>query len=59
MLTYNNQVFRNCFVIIHYHLTKISSRINKCIIFEPNDLSITIYLLYKGIMQCTMNKQYK
>ena len=32
---YNNQIFRNCFVFIHYHLTKVSSQINKCIIFEP------------------------
>ena len=42
MLTYNNQIFRNCFVIIHYRLRKISARINKCIIFEPNEL----YQLY-------------
>ena len=41
MLTYNNQIFRNFFGIIQYHLTKISDRINKCIIFEPNELSIT------------------
>ena len=36
-----NQIFRNCFVMIHYHLTKVSPRINKSIIFEPNELSIT------------------
>ena len=47
ILSYNNQIFKNCFVIIHYHLTKVSARINKCIIFEPDELSIdTIYLLY-------------
>ena len=39
-LTDNNQIFRNCFVIIYCHLTKVSSQINKCIIFEPNELSI-------------------
>ena len=39
----NNQIFMNCFVIICCHLTKVSSKINKCIIFEPNDLSITLY----------------
>ena len=37
----NNQIFRNC-VIIYCHLTKVSSQINKCIIFEPNELSITL-----------------
>ena len=41
-----HQTFKNCFVIILYHLTKDSSWINKCIIFEPNELSITEYLLY-------------
>ena len=40
-------VFRNCFVIINYcHLTKVSSQINKCIIFEPNELSITLSTLW-------------
>ena len=38
MLTDNNQIFRNCFVIIYCYLTKVSSQINKCIIFEPNEL---------------------
>ena len=42
MLTDNNQIFRNCFVIIYCHLTKVSSQINKCIIFEPNELSLTL-----------------
>ena len=39
MLTENNQIFRNCFAIIYCHLTKVSSQINKFIIFEPNELS--------------------
>ena len=43
MLTDNNQIFRNCFVIIYCHLTKVSSQINKCIVFEPNELYDTIY----------------
>ena len=46
MLTDNNQIFRNCFVIIYCHLTKVSSQINKCIIFEPNELSITLSTLW-------------
>ena len=46
MITHNNQIFRNWFAIIHYHLTKVSSRINKCIIFEPNELSITVSTLW-------------
>ena len=33
MLTDNYQIFRNCFVVIYCHLTKVSSQINKCIIF--------------------------
>ena len=43
MLTDNNQICRNCFVTIYCHLTKVLSQINKCIIFEPNELYITIY----------------
>ena len=43
MLTDNNQIFRNWFVIIHRHLTKVSAKIIQCIIFERNELSITIY----------------
>ena len=46
MLTDNNQIFRNWFVIIHRHLTKISAQIIQCIIFECNDLSITVYTLW-------------
>ena len=45
MLTDNNQIFSNCFVIMYYHLTKVSSQINKCIIYEPNELSITLSTL--------------
>ena len=45
MLTDNNQIFRNCFVIIYCHLTKGSSQINQCIIFEINELSITLSTL--------------
>ena len=46
----SNQIFRNCFVI-YCHLTKFSSQINKCIIFESNELyrlynTILVYLLY-------------
>ena len=44
MLTENNQIFRNCFIICH--LTKVSSQINKCIIFEPNELYNTMYSMY-------------
>ena len=46
MLTDNNQIFRNCFVIIYCHLTNVSSQINKCIIFERNELSITLSTLW-------------
>ena len=42
----NNQILRNCFVIICCHLTKVSSQINKCLIFEPNELSITLSTIY-------------
>ena len=46
MLTDSNQIFRNCFVIIYCHLTKVSSQINKCIIFEHNELSITLSTMW-------------
>ena len=46
MLTDDNQIFRNCFVIIYCHLKKVSSQINKCIIFEPNELSIKLSTLW-------------
>ena len=42
MLTDNNQILRNWFVIIHCHLTKISAQIIQCIIFERNELYITL-----------------
>ena len=37
---YNNQIFRNFFVIIHDRITKVPALINKSIIFEPTELSI-------------------
>ena len=43
MLQDNNQIFSNWFIIIHHHLTKVSAQIIHCIIFERNELSITIY----------------
>ena len=46
MLKDSIQIFRNCFVIIYWHLTKVSSQINKCIIFESNKLSITLSALW-------------
>ena len=33
----------NWFVMIHRHLTKVSAQKIQCIIFERNELSITIY----------------
>ena len=44
MLTDNNQILRNCFVIIYCDLTKVASEINNCIIFQPNELSITLWV---------------
>ena len=46
MLTDNNQIFRNCFVIIYCHLTKVSSQINKRVIFGPDELSVTLSTLW-------------
>ena len=46
MLTDNNQIFRNWFVIIHCHLTKVSAQIIQCIVFERNELSITLSTLW-------------
>ena len=46
MLTDNNQIFRNWFVIIHCHLTKVSAQIIQCIIFERNELAITLSTLW-------------
>ena len=48
MLTDNNQIFRNCFVIIHHHLTKVSAQIIQCIIFERSELSIILSTLSAG-----------
>ena len=42
----NNQIFRNCFVIIYCHLTKVLSQKNKWIIFEHNELSTTLSILW-------------
>ena len=39
-LMYKREIFRSCF-LIRYHLTKVSSRINNCIIFVPHVLFIT------------------
>ena len=47
MLADKNQLFRNCFVNIRYHLAQVSTRINKCLIFEPNKLYDTIYSMVK------------
>ena len=46
MLSDNNHIFRNCFVIIYCRLTKVLSQINKGIIFEGNALSITLSTLW-------------
>ena len=45
MLTCKNQIFRNCFGIIYCSLTKVLAQIKKCIIFEPDELSITLSTL--------------
>ena len=58
MLTDNNQILRNCFVIIYCHLTKVITQINKCIIFEPNELSITQSLM-EGKSLCILLLIYK
>ena len=46
MLTDNNKIFRNWFVIIHRHPTKVSVQIIRCIIFERNELCITLSTLW-------------
>ena len=48
MSTEDKQIFRNCFFIIHYCPTKVTSQINKSIIFAPYELSITLYGLTVG-----------
>ena len=52
-LTDDNQIFRNDFHCIHYHLYKISSQIIECKIFAPNDfLEITVYnYILDGVTQ--------
>ena len=39
----SNQIFRNDFVCLYYHLFKISAQIIECVIFAPYEFSITIY----------------
>ena len=52
-----NQIFRNDFVGLHYHLCKISSQIIECIIFAPNELSIiTIHALWYASMLLGMKQ---
>ena len=46
MLTNNNQIFMNWFVIIHRHLKKVSAQIIQCIIFERNEISIALSTLW-------------
>ena len=46
MLTDSNQIFSNWFVIIRRYLTKVSAQIIQCIIFERNELSITLSTLW-------------
>ena len=62
MLTDNNQIFRNWFVIIQRHLTKVSVQIIQCIIFEHNELSLTLSTLlgihFGGIIQTRITKLY-
>ena len=57
MLTDNNQIFKNWFVIIHRHPTKVSAQIIQCRIFELNELSITlsILLMYFKLIQLTLH----
>ena len=43
---YNNQIFRNCFSIIYSHLAKVSAQINKCIISDSHEISITLSTLF-------------
>ena len=57
MLTDNKKFFRNCFVIIYCYLTKVSSQINKYIIFEPNEHSTTLSTLW--LNACSLVKERK
>ena len=57
MLTDNNQIFRIWFVIIHRDLTKVSAQIIQCIIFERNELSITLSTLFYNSDRIICNKE--
>ena len=59
MLTDNNQIFRIWFVINHRHLTKVSAQIIQCIIFERNELSITLSTLWCSLYCSLTNLQLK
>ena len=54
-LTHNNQIFRNDFVCIHYHLCKISPQTIECKIFAPDDFldfpyhTIVLYALCRDL----------
>ena len=45
MLRCNNNIFRNYFVIIHCHPTKIQHKYKCSIIFAPDELSVTLSIL--------------
>ena len=54
MLTDDNQILKYWFVSglfpnIHRHLTKVLAQIIQCIIFERNELSITIYSMVTDV----------
>ena len=51
----NNQISRNWFVIIRPHLTKVSTQIIQFIIFERNELSITLSTLWFRLLLTTCN----
>ena len=53
MLTDNNQIFRNWFIIIHRHLTRVSAQIIQSLFFERNELSITLSTLWCNY-KCTL-----
>ena len=57
MLTDNNKIFRNWFVIIHHHLTKVSAQIIQFIIFERNELSITLSTLWFNGRGCVIREE--
>ena len=61
-LTDSNQIFKNDFVCLYYHLCKISTQINKCNIILPmiscNELSITLFTLCRD-SRCNARKILK